>query len=309
MSDIDKLKLRRLDLSMLMIFVGLMRHRKATVVAENMGLTQSTISHALRRLRETLEDELFLRRPQGLEPTAFAIAIEPAVRQAIAALESALAGPAPFDPQSAQTTFRLATSDLELATFVPALIEQLRRTAPQTRLLARALTRKDAKRALEEGEIDAALGYFWSPEDAFILTTLKKENYRLVARAGHPIFKARNRLAAYCAADHVIVSFAGDFRGIVDRALAERNLARRVAVSVPFFFPALASLSGTELVATLPSSLVVPFAEPFGLSHAEPPLAVRSFDIGLLIHTRNARNTALVWLRDQLVAKQILEQP
>ncbi|MEM8495322.1 MAG: LysR family transcriptional regulator, partial [Planctomycetota bacterium] len=55
-----------------MIFLGIMRHRQATAVAHEMGLTQPAVSHALKRLRALYDDPLFLRRAHGLEPTALA---------------------------------------------------------------------------------------------------------------------------------------------------------------------------------------------------------------------------------------------
>ncbi len=66
--DIDEIKLRRLDLTVLLVFLGVMRYRKATTTAEQMGLSQSSITHSLNRLREVFDDKLFLRKPDGLEP-------------------------------------------------------------------------------------------------------------------------------------------------------------------------------------------------------------------------------------------------
>ena len=73
-------ELRRLDLTLLLVFLGLLKHRKGTLVAAELGLTQSAISQALRRLRDIFGDELFLRRPHGMEPTALALALEGPVR-------------------------------------------------------------------------------------------------------------------------------------------------------------------------------------------------------------------------------------
>ena len=72
MTDISQVNLRLIDTTVLLIFLGLMRHRKATDVAREMGLTQPAVSHALKRLRTLYEDPLFLRRAHGLEPTSLA---------------------------------------------------------------------------------------------------------------------------------------------------------------------------------------------------------------------------------------------
>ena len=70
--DIDEIELRRLDLTVPLVFINLMRLRKASDVADHMGLTQSSISHSIKRLRDAFGDQLFLRTPKGMEPTAVA---------------------------------------------------------------------------------------------------------------------------------------------------------------------------------------------------------------------------------------------
>ena len=79
MTDFSQSELRRLDLTLLLVFLGLLRHRKATDVAAELGLTQSGVSQALKRLRDIFGDPLFLRRPHGMDPTATALAITAAL--------------------------------------------------------------------------------------------------------------------------------------------------------------------------------------------------------------------------------------
>lgn len=76
MSDIDITQLRRLDMTLLVVFAELVRQRKMTIVAQRLGLTQSAISHSLKRLRDVFQDELFRRVPNGLQPTERALRLE-----------------------------------------------------------------------------------------------------------------------------------------------------------------------------------------------------------------------------------------
>ena len=98
MSDINQIDLRLVDTTILLVFLGAMRHRKATLVAEEMGLTQPAVSHALKRLRNLYNDPLFLRRAHGLEPTALALELEPKIREIVRKISETLAGPDAFDP-------------------------------------------------------------------------------------------------------------------------------------------------------------------------------------------------------------------
>src|ERR1700730_1726310 len=104
--DIDQIKLRRLDFSMLLIFRDLVRLQKTTVVAAQLGLSQSAISHALSRLRDLFNDPWFIRRPNGLEPTLRAMELLPKIETILRVTQDALAMPSQFDPAASTRSFR-----------------------------------------------------------------------------------------------------------------------------------------------------------------------------------------------------------
>jgi DNA-binding transcriptional LysR family regulator len=296
MADIDDLKLRRLDLTTLMVFEGLMRTRKATRVAERLGMTQSSVSHALRRLRGVFGDELFLRRPHGLAPTAVAVALEAPIERALEGLRAAVAGPAPFDPARSNAVFRIGAYDYELATIAPALIGRVDKAAPSMRVITRALVRGEALSALSNAELDLAIGYFWRLPDDCDATPLYREDYVVVGRRDDPLMSRRLTLKRYTAARHVIVSPAGDLTGIVDQALARDNMKRTVIAAAPLFFPALAMVAETGALATVPRRFGARYARAFGLKVAEPPLPIRSFEVSAVRHRRDANNAMHDWI-------------
>jgi len=145
MPDIEINKLRRLDLTLLLVFLGLLAHRRAVAVAGELGLTQSAVSHALKRLREVFDDPLFLRRPHGLEPTAVALELEDNVRVAVDSLSAALAGPRRFVAAEATQTVRIGAFDGQLATLMPDLVRLVRAAAPGLRLSTVATARRSPR--------------------------------------------------------------------------------------------------------------------------------------------------------------------
>lgn len=300
MSDIDEMKLRRLDLTVLLVFLNLMRDRKAVLVADRMGLTQSSISHALKRLRDTFGDPLFLRKPHGMEPTAVAQRLEPVIRRAVDSLNSAFSSLDAFHPRNASGIVRIGAYDSELAVLVPGLVAQLQYQAPALKIGARALGRRGALKALETGELDVAIGFFWDLPTAFLAMPLHEEGYLTVAKRGHTLFEEGLDLNRYLAARHLVVSPAGDLSGVVDRSLEAVGKTRNVVCAVPQFFPALATLAASDLVATLPATLVRKFSTSFGLDYWEPPLEIRRFTISLVRHRRNEKNAKLDWIGDTI---------
>ena len=279
-----------------------MRHRKATLVATRLGLTQSSISYSLRRLRDVFGDELFLRRPHGLEPTVRAVELEPRIRAILDMAGQAIAGTAVLDPSSVEGVFRIGASD-HVSTLVAApLLKRLRSSAPGLRLVSRPIVRRAALEGLAANEIDLALGLYWGDVQGFQQRQIFEEGYAVIARHRHPVIGGGGRLSLkdYLAADHVLVSFGGDVFGIVDRVLAARNLSRRVVMAVPFFFPALATVASSDVIATVPRRLALAHAKPFRLQVLDPPLAIRPLRISAVWHPRNAANGLHAWLIERL---------
>ena len=101
---------RTLDLNLLRVFDEVMADRSLTRAARNLSLTQPAVSNALRRLRETLGDELVQRSGQGMAPTPRAVAIWPSVREALQQLQESLI-PNEFVPGEATTMTAAATAD------------------------------------------------------------------------------------------------------------------------------------------------------------------------------------------------------
>lgn len=296
MSDIDEMKLRRLDLTVLLVFLNLMRDRKAVLVADRMGLTQSSISHALKRLRDTFGDPLFLRKPHGMEPTAVAVRLEPDIRKVVDTLNGALASPEAFDPAQASGLLRIGAYDSEMAVLVPEMVARIQGEAPLLKVGMRSLGRRAALDALDAGEIDLAIGFFWDLPSSFLSRPLYQEGYLTVARKGNPALEGKLDLERFVATRHLVVSPSGDLSGIVDRSLEALGMTRDVVLAVPQFFPALATLACTDLVATLPATLTRQFAGAFGLEFREPPLEIRRFTVSIVRHRRNEKNIKLNWI-------------
>jgi DNA-binding transcriptional LysR family regulator len=299
MSDFGNNDLRRLDLTVLLVFLGLLRHRKATRVATDLGLTQSGISQALKRLRDIFGDELFLRQPHGLEPTSVALSLEAPITAAVDSLREAICGVQPFVPKAAQGTIRLAALDAEQVGAVPALVRILADEAPDLRLSVLPISRRSALDALTAGDVELALGFFPEVREPLLSRLLYEQGFAVVGRPEvlHPLPLTLER---YARLTHVLVSPGGTFRGVVDTALEEVGMTRRVIAAVPQFFPALATVAATGCVATLPARLAQRHAPALGLAVTRPPLNLPSFAIAAVLHRRSARDPKLLWLLAQL---------
>ncbi|MCZ8315305.1 LysR family transcriptional regulator [Phreatobacter sp.] len=302
MTDFSNTELRRLDLTLLLVFLGLLRLRKAAGVATELGLTQSAVSQSLRRLRDVFGDDLFLRRPHGMEPTAVALALEPAVRSAVDALRGALGAARTFDPAAAAGIVRIAALDAAQSVVVPPLARRLAREAPGLRLSVLPLARGEAVAALAEGRVDLSVGFIWDRPDMISAELLYEEGYRVAGRPEALPDAPRVSLDAYCTADHVLISPGGDMRGVIDDHLEALGRSRRVTLALPAFLPALAAVAASGALVTLPARVAEAFAGGFGLVTAAAPVEVRRFPVSVFWHRRNDADARTLWLRRQLAA-------
>ena len=135
--------LARVDLNLLRVFEAVMQERSVTRAAQRLSVSQSTISHALNRLRQALKDELFIRGSGEMRPTPRAVALSNAVIPTLAHIRAALA-PTEFNPAKAAHTFQIAMTDYVATLHLDALVECGADTCPQHRSQDKA--QRDAER-------------------------------------------------------------------------------------------------------------------------------------------------------------------
>jgi DNA-binding transcriptional LysR family regulator len=294
MSEIhDTRTLHGIDLNLLVALDALTRERSVTKAAERAGVTQSAMSHTLRRLRELLDDPLLVRGRGGL-----------------LSLARILAEPHAFNPGEATRTFRIVSPDLFDALVLPALLRRIGREAPSVDL-AVVPTPKRLADSLETGDVDLAiypvlldpkpfdLGAEVAPE--LQSRTLFRDSFRCFVRAGHPLLAKRRFTAeAYAGLDHVLVSPGGEGPGVVDRVLRQQGLERRIALRVPHFATALEVVRQSDLVLSAPSSLAKCTTASTLVSRAIP-IDVPEHAITMIWHPRFGEDPGHRWLRDLMV--------
>lgn len=219
---------------------------------------------------------------------------------AVEALRGALGAARSFDPAAARGILRIAALDAEQAGLIPPLAAALRASAPGLTLSVLPLGRQAAVEALTEGRADLALGLIPDPPEAIRQEVLYQDSYLVAGRPLSLPDAPQVALATFCAADHVLVSPGGDLRGVVDDQLGRLGLSRRVVLGLPAFLPALAAVSASGALVTLPARIARAFAPGFGLVTAEPPLPLRPFAISCHWHRRNDADPRLAWVRGRI---------
>ena len=308
----------KLDLNLLRVFDAVMEERSVLRAGQRICLSQSAVSHALARLRDMLDDELFIRTTTGMQPTARALAMAPLIRKAWGSLEAAIELPK-FKPETTSRQFTIAASDFVTRVMVPHLLKLLKHEAPNIDLVIRSDSRIDLGEQIDLGQIDAAIGTFSDAPARFRSNSLFYYDDVLIASSALELGPlSLHKLSGLSIA---VVSLHGDHDKTADGFLSERGLGRRsdmfdraaleqafsaskpaprIAVSVPHFLALPSLLEGTHLAAIVPRPLGKSLARRHPISIHELPYRTALMDVGVLWHERNAGSAPHEWLLNVL---------
>lgn len=292
------MKLSDIDLNLLVVFDRLVQDGRVSRVADSLGLSQPAVSNALRRLRDLLDDELFLRTPSGMAPTPYALQLAEPVAQALRGLQGALNVRASFDPARSERCFTLAMTDVGEIYFLPVLMDALAREAPGVTLRCVPVADASLREDMAAGRVDLALGSLPQLQAGFFQQALFRQRYVGLMREGHPL-AARSTITAalYRRAAHVRVVSAGTGHGQVESALDRSGVARAVQLTVPHYVALGHVLGSTDLLATVPERLAERMLVPHRLVARPLTLKLPASTIAQLWHSHLHRDPGHQWLR------------
>ncbi|WP_146344881.1 LysR family transcriptional regulator [Falsiphaeobacter marinintestinus] len=288
-------KLTQIDLNLFVIFDRIYSERNLTRAAEQLALSQPTVSNALARLRKTLDDPLFVKTQTGMRPTAYAESIRDSVSEALRLLTTSVQETAQFDTARSKRVFRMSIIDLLDA---PVLSFLTYLTDPQTTLGFRSfrLNRKEILGALSSGEIDVAVDIALPETGALVRTPYAVDQFVCAMRPDHPLADQPLTLEAYLAAAHIHVSGRKNGGGPVDIALRRKGLKRRITAQLQSHVAAPALVQSSDYLITAPSA----WAAGHGLLLKPLPLPVDPLATYLYRHRRSDGDAAILWLYDQI---------
>ena len=289
----------KFDIGWLDVFIEVYKTQSVSRAAEQLGIAQPNASIALRKLRRHFGDLLFARTSRGMEPTPYAQRIYPEVVASVERLEH-LAGARPtFDAATAQRRFRVCMTDTSHLVVLPKLVNHVQRVAPGIAIEAEHIT-TDSPRGLESGEIDLAVGFMPHLEAGFRQQTLFKQDFVCLVAMDHPRIKAKPTKQQFLAESHIVVTTSGTGHAIVDKVLARKGYARRVALKVPSFLGVARLVALTELLVIAPRRFGETVAQQEHVRLLEPPVGLPPYGVKQHWHERFHTDVANAWLRKTL---------
>lgn len=297
--------LRLLDLNLLLVFDALYRHRSVTGAADELAMSPSALSHALARLRSSLNDPLFIRQGSQMQPTPKANSLYPVVSSTLGALNGELSQIARFDPATSSQTLTFAATDYTAAVFFPEFIARLQTLAPEIRTRIVYSREYDALEEILTGRVNFAVGFeegSVQPRPGLASLELFTDDYVVAMRKDHPLADKPLTTETYLQLGHVVVSPWNEHHRPIDSYLAAQQIRRKTVVELPSVMSAPFIVGQTDLAITLPRRGVHQLFDTHQLAVHAPPFPIPPYTLKVYYRAIGGQDPAQQWMLEQIRA-------
>ena len=289
------------DLNLLVVFNAVAQEKNFTRAGQRLGMSQPAVSHALARLRYALKDELFVRTPEGMQPTPRAERMAGPVRAALRELQVTVE-PDEFDASQTSRSYTIAANNYAARAVIPALARRMAKLAPSTILEVRPIGALHVLDQLDAGGVDLALTTLIEGGDRFKCVGLLDDEYVAILSSDNPVTaEPELSIEAFAALQHITITSSSDDTHFIDDALADRGLARLVSAKVPLHSLIL-MLIGSKALAVVPRRIAVDLVAICPLIMRPLPFPSPRVSLSMIWHRRLDNHPAHRWLRGTLRA-------
>jgi DNA-binding transcriptional LysR family regulator len=299
----------KIELYLIRVLHTLITERSVSRAALRLQSSQPAVSAQLRRLRELIGDPLLVRSGNGMTPTEAALQlVGPAgtVLHEAERLFGAHGRDRPFDPAASGATFRIAASDYLDPLFLPELVAQVKRAAPQVKLELLPLSGDfDYRRSLAAGDVDLVIGNWLEPPGELHLGRLVSDEVVCLVAEDHPAVRmAAGRgwtVEKYLACEHVAPTptFRGA-RGVIDDHLEGQGLTRDIAVRSAHFSLIPLMVAQSLLVLTTGRLFCSRYVDRLPVRIVRCPVTFPPLAYFQLWHDLTHASAGMRWLREQV---------
>lgn len=295
------MNIHTVDLNLFLAFHAIYATGSVTQAGERLGMTQSAVSNALKRLRERFGDPLFVRTPEGMVPTPLAERLIGPVEAGLTQFSQAIDQSQHFEAETSNRVFRLALNEVGHQVMLPALLRHLREHAPHVRLETTDATQGDMRQRMLQGQVDLTVGSWDGMGPTFYRQRLFDETFLVVCRRGHPFHAAGGGLERYLEAEHAVYRPHGATDHELQQCLRQAGIHdRRNVVLTAAHAHGLAEMAHQAgLLVTLPERLAQGLVRDQAALVALPlPVTVQPFAISQQWHERVHQDRGHRWLRE-----------
>ncbi|MEM8555176.1 MAG: LysR family transcriptional regulator [Pseudomonadota bacterium] len=283
-----------MDGRLIRLFLEVYERNSVSRAADQLGLTQSTVSHGLERLRKSLDDPLFVKDGRNITPTPHADYLAPRMREALSAIE-ALTEPQDYDPSSDRHPITIAANAGELQPELSYLGRALRAAAPHIPVRFVNLgSSSNARPVLENARADLVIAVNrgnYSPDldHAPFFADHQATFYDPNVRG--PV----ETLEDFGNARHAAMDLGGGKPSVLEEYLNAVGVSRNIVLHASSLSFLAELMRGTDMVATMQSRFADTAFTGFAVSQV--PIDLPPIQYDLVWHRRQSLSKRHIWLR------------
>lgn len=281
--------LRNIDLNLLTIFEAVYVHKGIVNAAKVLNLTPSAISQSIQKLRTIFPDPLFIRKGQGVTPTAYASHLHEYISLGLESILGALDLTGSYDKQR---TITLGTPPSLGAVVIPTIFQAIRQHSPH--LLIRNIPINDAENQLSQFQTDLIIDTHIPSTRTLNHHVLYSDRLMLVCRKGHPCLQLPISEDALRQFDHTQLMLEGQNLGTLRQRVQELFPDRQVSFHSYNMFTIAALIGNSDLLGIMPSRMFTLFSACWPLHEIDfPPVSSEQIEISLYYNKLSLRDPIL----------------
>jgi DNA-binding transcriptional LysR family regulator len=304
------MNVRDLDLNLLLVVDALLHERNATQAAKRLGVSQPTISFSLNKLRQVFGDDLFVKTPNGMEPTPRALSLREPIAVVLRTVQQEILIGAPFSPAETEREFKIAAGEIAEMVIMQTVWKKFRSEAPRARLTIVSSDLSRIETLLSEGGADLAVGYLPALEKAnFFQQTLFSHPLNYVVSADYPTPKRGLSLDQFCAMEHAVVGNEAFAREVYAALSDKHHMKVNVTLRAPHISSVPHIVPGSRFLVVLPRVVAGLFAQDPRIKKFELPFEAPTFAIKQMWHKRLQHDPGASWLRRIVTSVYLRDDP
>jgi DNA-binding transcriptional LysR family regulator len=296
------MNLANFDLNLLLVFHAIYSEKSLTRAGRRLGLSQPAISHALNRLRQVLNNPLFIRKGRQMEPTPLSRQINPSVRTIIALAQKAVTGGDEFNPCESDRTFHIGMQDYPMMVVLPKLLERLEKDGSRIGIRVYDLNMEERRTALEEGRLELVIGCKQEYDSHIYQQHLFNDRVVCIMRRDHPDIGNDLDLDTFVKAEFIRLTVSNQAAEMVDTLLEEIGRQRSVRVTVEQEVAIFPLVCNSNLLANVAELAAMAYARFLPIKIMPIPLDAIELQHFQYWHDRNHHDPGHRWLRQQVTA-------
>lgn len=246
-------QLPNLDIHTFRILSVVYRERSFTRAAEQLNLSQSVISYAIDKLRQTFDDTLFVREGGETLATERCEAVVTYANGILMDFQTLLTS-GQFDPETTTKRLVIACNYYERTLMIPHIVSALKERAPLIEIEIIDASAMGHERLLKR-EADLLIGPYQRQDTSLYCRTLSTDHYVCMLDPNHPLADSTMSLEQYLSLEHILITYGGRWKS---RYISElETLGHRIVPAIRLPSPAGTEelVKGSRLVATMPELL------------------------------------------------------